>query len=82
MQITSKLELQVADIEAFQETSFCHWNVLLSGGFSYASIVQDYGEAAIPGHVAAGNSAPVNSHTTFEGWGPVFALEAAQAALL
>ena len=29
MQITSKLELQVADIEAFQETSFCHWNVLL-----------------------------------------------------
>ena len=43
MEITSKLEVQVADVEVFQETTFGHWNLLLAGGFSYANIVQDYG---------------------------------------
>lgn len=73
MEVTSKLEFQVVDLEVFQDTTFCNWNLLLSGGVSYADIMQDYGATLNPYFVGG---SPLNSHTSFVGFGPVLALEA------
>lgn len=73
MEVTSKLELQVVDLEVFQDTTFCNWNFLFAGGVSYGDIMQDYGANLAPFTI---HGSPVNSHTSFVGFGPVLALEA------
>lgn len=82
--VTSKLQLQVADLEAFQETEFCRWKLLFAGGIGYADISQNYAAYATgspPGGAADLVFAPrrldpVLSGSSFVGVGPVIALEA------
>jgi hypothetical protein len=72
--VTSKLQLQVADLEVFQDATFCNWNLLLSGGIGYADITQNYNAYAIGRHGSPGK--PLVSGSSFVGIGPEFALEA------
>jgi hypothetical protein len=72
--ITSKLQLQVADLEAFQETTFCNWRLLFAGGVGYADITQNYDAFAIASSGSA--TRPLFSGSSFVGIGPVLALEA------
>jgi len=72
--VTSKLQLQVADFEVFQNHCFGKWSVQFGGGFAYANITQNYNAYAIN---AAGNAVrPVVSGVSFVGVGPVVAFEA------
>jgi len=71
--VTSKLELQVADIEVIQEMKFCNWNFLLAGGASRVDISQNYNAYATS---ASGvGLRPVFSDHRFIGYGPTIALE-------
>jgi hypothetical protein len=72
--VTSKLQLQVADVEVFQDATLCNWNFLLSGGLGYADITQNYNAYAIGrGGV---RSKPLISGSSYVGFGPEFAVEA------
>ena len=69
--ITSKLQLQVADLEAVQEVAFHNWNFLFSGGLGYADITQSYNAFAFNFE-----RLPLLSGRSFVGVGPELALEA------
>jgi hypothetical protein len=74
--VTSNLQLQVADLEAFQNLQAGQWDFLLAGGLRLAHINQHYnvfsgdsnGEAALWRTILSGHS--------FHGAGPVLAVEA------
>lgn len=72
--VTSKLQLHVVDLEAFQDTTLCNWNFLLSGGLGFADVRQDYNAFAIA--ASGATIQPLTSGRRFGGLGPVFALEA------
>jgi hypothetical protein len=72
--VTSKLQLQVADLEVMQTAALGRWNFLFSGGLGYADITQNYNAYAVQ---AGGRPAtPLHSGSSFVGLGPVLALEA------
>ncbi|OAI45688.1 hypothetical protein AYO44_12520 [Planctomycetaceae bacterium SCGC AG-212-F19] len=69
--VTSKLQLQVADLEMVKNASVAEWDFLFSGGIRYADLTQNYNAYAIPD--AQG---PLMSGNSYTGIGPVIALEA------
>lgn len=72
--VTSKLQLQVADLEILQSADLGSWSLLFSGGLAYANITQNYNAYAV---LAGGIPAtPLVSGSSFAGLGPVVALEA------
>ena len=74
--VTSKLEVNVIDLEVFQNASLCRWNFQVSGGVSLAEIDEAYHAYAID---ASGSPVtPLNSKSSFSGVGPVLALEASR----
>jgi hypothetical protein len=66
--ITSKLQLQVLDLESLCQISACKWNLLLAGGVRLASLDQTY-------NAYTGGEALLSSNI-FSGIGPSLALEA------
>lgn len=79
--VTSKLQLQVWDIEATTNFQSCKWNLLLAGGVRYAHINQNY-NAFVTGDSGQSTrpiTASVLSGHSFDGAGPVVALEARRA---
>jgi hypothetical protein len=71
MEVTSKLELQAADLEALDEINAGPWNFLLAGGLRIAQINQTY-NAFSP---LQGMTTLLSSQS-FQGVGPTLALEA------
>lgn len=69
--VTSKLQLQVADLETVKNASIGDWDFLLAGGVRYADVSQNYNAYANPA-----TQGPVLSGNSFTGIGPVLALEA------
>ncbi len=70
MVATSKLQLQVFDIEGLFKVSAANWNILFSGGVRVARIDQAY-NAYVPQN---GNNALISSNV-FSGAGPTLAVE-------
>jgi len=73
-QATSKLQVQVWDFEAIQDTTLCNWDLLFSGGLRLVDITQNYNAFAIRGSGAA--APPILSGSSLTGVGPVVGLEA------
>jgi len=71
MTVTSKLNLEVADLEALNDVRAGSWDLLFAGGLRIARVAQGY-NAFIP----QSNANQVLSSNTFEGAGPTVALEA------
>src|SRR5262249_13280523 len=76
--ITSKLEVQVADLEGLLDYQTCGWDFLLCGGLRLARIAQSYN------FYDSQNNDPVKfrallSTYNFQGAGPVIAVEARHA---
>jgi hypothetical protein len=71
MVVTSKLQLQVLDLDTLYEVSACKWNLLFAGGLRLASIDQTY-------NAYAGNEALLST-SDFSGVGPTVAVEARRA---
>lgn len=69
--VTSKLELQVGDVEAVYDMKACGWDLLLVGGVRLAWIDQTYNA-----YVPRGGNNTLLSSSTFGGAGPTLALEA------
>ena len=78
---TSKLQLQVWDIEAIQSLQSGCWDLLFVGGLRWAHISQHYNAYVVgdSGGVTGPISANVLSGHSFHGIGPVLALEARRA---
>jgi hypothetical protein len=76
--VTTKLQLQVWDFEALQDIQVAGFDLLFSGGLRFAHINQEYNawdnEAGATNPVSA-----VTSANSFDGLGPVVALEARRA---
>lgn len=71
--ITSKLQLNVADFEVYDDFKLGKYDLQLCGGFSYVDIGHNYNAYAIG---AGGNQAvPLHSDSGYYGLGPVLALE-------
>jgi hypothetical protein len=74
---TSKLDMQVWDLEALQDIRSGSWDLLLAGGLRLAHINQEYNAFASAG---VGGATPVSESLTssrsFTGAGPVVGLEA------
>jgi hypothetical protein len=79
--VTSKLELQVWDAEATTSVQSGKWDLLLAGGVRYAHIAQNYNAfvSGDSGGTAGPITATVLSGHSFDGIGPVVALEARRA---
>lgn len=77
--VTSTLQLNVVDLEAFQDLNLRRWNFLFAGGLGFADILQSYNAFA----VNAGGAAvrPLFSASRLSGLGPVLALEARRPIL-
>jgi len=72
--VSSKLEVQVFDVEAMQNLQACRWDFLIAGGLRFGHIGQSYDALAfIPGRALIDS---VTSSTSFTGVGPTIALEA------
>jgi len=75
---TTKLQLQVWDVEALQDIQVGGFDLLFSGGLRFAHINQEYDAFAIePGATMPRSS--VTSSNSFDGLGPVIDLEARRA---
>ncbi|MBY0527137.1 MAG: hypothetical protein K2R98_27325 [Gemmataceae bacterium] len=77
MTVTSKLELQVWDVEAIQDVQLGCWNLLATGGLRLAHLNQRY-NAFVNGNSGTSANpiqATVLSGHSFSGLGPVVALE-------
>ncbi len=72
LNVTTKLEIQVADIEALQSFRSCNWDFLISGGVRLARIAQAYNAFIARGD---GSVATLLSDHSFDGVGPVLAAE-------
>lgn len=74
MEVTSKLELQAADLEALYDIRAANWDLLVAGGVRLASIDQTYSAFVPQSFMSA-----VLSRNYFQGVGPTLALEARRA---
>lgn len=72
--VTTRLQLNVVDLEGFQDTTLGSWNLLFAGGIGYTDLRQNYNAFAL-GAPGARNT-PLFSRRSFTGLGPVMALEA------
>lgn len=75
--VSSKLQLQVWDAEAMSSVRTGDWDLLIAGGLRFAHINQQY-NSAVAGDSGGGTgpiTANVPSSRTFNGIGPVIALE-------
>lgn len=72
--ITTKLQMNVVDLEAIQGTGFCQWDLLFSGGLRMAHINQGYNAFVQPS--SHGPVGYVLSGHDFDGVGPLVGLEA------
>jgi hypothetical protein len=72
---TSALEMQVGDIEVFQDFAGCKWDVLLSGGVRIAHLNQDYSAFVTESAGASALHETLISGHNFTGAGPVLAAE-------